>query len=144
MNKYQIEDWLCKHNINKYTVSENCVVNVDDDVLLYNFKIEKLPFKFGKISGCFNCATTGITSLKNCPDYVGDYFSCSRTPVKSLKYCPKYVGGNFYAYKTEITSIKELFEIRICGTIIDCGEDIKESPEYKLVMKLQNLWTDKK
>ena len=38
------------------------VYNVDGNVEL-NKKVEKLPVKFGKVSGCFNCACNNLTTL---------------------------------------------------------------------------------
>jgi hypothetical protein len=34
--------------------------------------MEKLPVKFGKVSGYFACYENKLTTLKGCPNYVGD------------------------------------------------------------------------
>ena len=45
---------------------------MDGNVYLNDKKFKELPFKFGKINGWFNLGgSKNLTSLKNCPDYVG-------------------------------------------------------------------------
>ena len=64
-----------------------------------NYKyFKELPYKFGKVNGFFNMnRNENLISLKNCPDYVGDYFSCSFcNKLDSLEGCPSYVVWNFY------------------------------------------------
>jgi hypothetical protein len=143
MNRQQIEAWLIKHNITNYTINENLTVNVDDSVTLYAKQLIELPFKFGKVSGCFDIASNKIASLYNCPDYVGGYFDCSLNRLTSLEYCPKYIGEHLYASYSStynhmhITSVSELLEIQIEGVIF--VNSLWNDPAYNILTKLGKI-----
>lgn len=49
-----------------------------------------------KVYKSFNCSHNNLTSLENCPQYVGGYFICNHNQLTSLEGCPKYIGGDFY------------------------------------------------
>ena len=70
------------------------VYNVDGDVELVK-RVEKLPFKFGKVSGTFYCYYNYLTSLEGSPTSIGGDFCCHYNKLKSLECCPTYVGGAF-------------------------------------------------
>jgi len=70
------------------------VYNVNGDVRL-NKCVEKLPVKFGKVTGSFNCSNNNLITLEGCPKIVGREFDCSYNSLTSLKGCPTHVGGNF-------------------------------------------------
>jgi hypothetical protein len=60
-----------------YTINHDDTIDVDDNVFLF-FELgnmKKLPVKFGKVSGFFDCRMNNLTTLE---------------------YCPKYIGGNYY------------------------------------------------
>jgi hypothetical protein len=159
MNKSMIENWLNRYATYNYIIHDNLTVDVDGDIYIENCCISKLYFKFGKITGDFKCSCNNLTSLKNCPDYVGGQFNCSNNKLTSLKYCPSYVGGYFNCsfnklsslqycpsyvgfifncYGNRLSNIKELFEIRSYDDIV-IDEHIKQTSEYKLLMKLRKL-----
>ena len=66
----------------KWTLNENYEIDVDGDVIIldkvwYCIKETKeIPVKFGRVSGYFSCYSNQLTTLKNCPTYVGDKFYC--------------------------------------------------------------------
>ena len=70
------------------------------DVDLYDYlnenKLDKLPLKFGKVTGDFNCAFNKLTTLEGVPDYVGMNFYCNNNKLTSLEGSPEYVGWDFY------------------------------------------------
>ena len=70
---------------------------MDDDVDLMRRDFKELPYKFGVVKGCFSVySCENLTSLKNCPDYVGDLFDVDNCyKLDSLEGCPKEVKGNF-------------------------------------------------
>ena len=95
--------------IKYYTINSQGEIDVDGNVYLNDKKFKELPFKFGKINGWFNLGgSKNLTSLKNCPDYVGDYFSCSFClKLDSLEGCPKEVKGNFNcSYCSQLDSLE--------------------------------------
>jgi hypothetical protein len=161
MNKQEIKDWLVDHDVTNYTINDDLVVDVDNDVWLNNKKqTAELPVKFGKVTGFFYCAFSCLITLHNCPTYVGKSFTCYDNELTSLQYCPRYVGGNFLCYdnkltslqhcpryvggdfdctRNKISSIKELLEIQILGRAIIVDRQLERTPEYKLLMKLRNI-----
>ena len=96
-NNANIEAWCEEMRIENYTINSKGEIDVDGMVSIINKDFKELPYKFGRVNkvfvlyGCQN-----LTSLKNCPNYVGGSFgyrNCSQ--LDSLEGCPKEVGGNF-------------------------------------------------
>jgi hypothetical protein len=87
---------FCEKYLENYTINHDGIIDVDDDVGLYNRlgKMEKLPVKFGKVSGYFECGDNNLTTLKGRPSYVGGSFSCNGNKLTSLEHGPNYVGEN--------------------------------------------------
>ena len=80
------------------------VYNVKGSVRLIK-EVEKLPCKFGKVSGKFYCANNNLTSLEGCPTHVGGIFYCHCNELKSLEGCPTKVGD--FACDEELHYTKE-------------------------------------
>ena len=96
-NNANIEAWCEEMRIENYTINSKGEIDVDGMVSIINKDFKELPYKFGRVNkvfvlyGCQN-----LTSLKNCPNYVGGSFgyrNCSQ--LDSLEGCPKEVGGDF-------------------------------------------------
>jgi hypothetical protein len=146
MNKQDIVAWLCYHNKRhclNYTIHDDLTVDINGDVDLV--EATELPFKFGKITGFFDCFNYKLASLYNCPDYVGSYFECCSNNLTSLQYCPKYIGDDFHCYLSfaisavsKITTVKELLDVQIIGNIC---MDIKlpTDPAYNILKKLGKI-----
>ena len=96
--KAEIEAWCEKMDIENYTINSQGEIDVDGYVNLIHNIFKELPHKFGRVDGYFSLSECkNLTSLKNCPDYVGDYFSCSFcNKLDSLEGCPKNVNLEFY------------------------------------------------
>ena len=112
-----IVSWLDKHGVIGYDVNpDTYVINVDGDVVLEEtFYHNRLPFKFGDITGEFSAGSTGITSLHNGPNSVGGNFSCSHNSphgtnkgLTSAVGSPNVVGGTADYENNPITSIEGL------------------------------------
>jgi len=89
-------DSICKyHNIKNYTINKDGSVDVDDNVYLYAKGLTKLPLKFGKVSGYFNCGSNELITLEGCPKSVGGNFNCHNNYLTTLEGCPQSVGGFF-------------------------------------------------
>jgi hypothetical protein len=122
-------DKICrKYDIINYTINNDNSVDVDDDVNLWDKKLESIPLNFNIVNGYFDCGSNQLTSLKGCPVRVGDwfycnynrltslqhspqymengYFSCGRNKIESLQYCTKLIRGDFYCYNNELTSLE--------------------------------------
>jgi hypothetical protein len=104
--------------LENYTINPDGTIDVNGDVDLEEKlgDMEKLPVKFGKVSGYFYCSINNLTTLEGCPNYVGSTFSCNRNKLKTLEGCPKYVGGNrFNCAFNELTTLKGIEKCEILG-----------------------------
>ena len=96
--KSDIEAWCDEMGIQNYTINFKGEIDVNGDVSFTKRNIKELPYKFGTIDGFFSLTSNpNITSLKNCPNFVGSWFSCDDcVSLDSLEGCPKEVGAHFY------------------------------------------------
>jgi hypothetical protein len=60
-----------------WSLNENGEVDVEGRVWMRGFNLTKIPVKFGRVSREFGCSDNNLTSLENCPTYVGLAFYCS-------------------------------------------------------------------
>src|SRR5574344_803005 len=109
VNKAEIEAWCEEMGIENYTINSQGEIDVDGGVDLSEIEFEKLPYKFGIVTGYFDIGyNKKLISLKNCPDKVEIWFGCSHNPkIDSLEGCPKEVGGTFYCDKCKQKFTKE-------------------------------------
>jgi len=100
-------DSICKrYGIENYTINEDGTIDVDGGVDLSGKNIDKLPLKFGKVTGSFYCSNVNLLSLEGSPNRVGDSFFCSYNQLTSLEGCPTKVGGSFYCSHNKLTSLE--------------------------------------
>ena len=94
-----------------WTLNSEGKVDVDGWVSIHNGDLTEIPVKFGRVTEFFSCSYNKLTSLENCPDYVGGDFSCSINHLTSLEFAPSEVGGEFSCYnnplKNYFKNIKE-------------------------------------
>lgn len=108
-----IKDW-CEDafklkKIGKYTINKDLSVDVDGDVNLRSLKgFKRLPVKFNKVTGYFDCKSIGLVSLQGSPEYVGNYFNCGNNEITSMKGAPSYVGDDFLMLLNRIKSLDGL------------------------------------
>lgn len=105
---------------------------VDQDVDLSYKKLTKIPFKFKRVRGFFDCHGNGLTSLEGCPESVGGWFECSNNLLHSLEGGPKEVGKFYSCHCNCITSLKGAPEK--VGKSFDCSDNklssLKEGPGF--------------
>ena len=102
-------------------VHEDGSVSVNGDVKFINKAINgnsgivgnyvnKIPFKFRKVTGNFTCYNCDFTSLEGAPKEVGGNFECSHNKFKSLTGAPEKVEGDFICFndlqKHKLTSLE--------------------------------------
>jgi len=98
---------ICKkYGITNYTINSDGSIDVDGDVNLYFKGLTKLPLKFRRVTGYFDCRNNQLNSLEGSPKEVGSHFDCSRNQLTSLEGSPKEVGGNFYCRNNQLTSLE--------------------------------------
>jgi hypothetical protein len=61
-------DTVCKY---KWNLNKSGEVDVDGDVYINGMGLTEIPVKFGKVDGWVSCSGNNLTTLKNCPTYVG-------------------------------------------------------------------------
>ena len=140
-SKRDIHSICDEYGIIDYTINPDGSIDVDGNIILsYVFERgeTKIPLKFAKVigdfecnrnqlttlkgspksvGGNFECSDNKLTSLEYCPESVGGDFDCSGNLLTSLEYCPESVGRNFYCYDNQLTSLEGLPEI---GGYINC------------------------
>jgi ribose 5-phosphate isomerase RpiB len=102
----EIEDILDELKIKNYTIYKDGTVDVNGDVYLTSLGLTKIPVKFGKVTGNFNCSNNQLTSLKNAPKEVTGYFDCSCNKLTSLKNAPEKVGRSFDCSFNNLTTLE--------------------------------------
>jgi hypothetical protein len=100
-------DSICKkYNIKNYTINPDGSVDVDGSVILSSYRFVKLPLKFGRVSGYFDCSDNQLTTLKGSPESVGGSFYCGYNQLTTLEGAPKMVGRDFYCDNNKLTTLK--------------------------------------
>ncbi|MEO6303927.1 MAG: hypothetical protein ABIP51_12225, partial [Bacteroidia bacterium] len=82
------------------------LINVKGSVDLAYKGLIEISFKFGTVTGNFNCSNNKLTSLKGCPTSVGGNFVCFNNKLTSLEGCPVSVGNVFVCSNNKLTSLK--------------------------------------
>jgi hypothetical protein len=90
LTKEQIEflDKVCKRT---WTLNSEGKVDVNGAVDMSTINLTEIPVKFGRVDGYFDCRENKLTTLKNCPVYVGGDFYCSHNKITTLEYFPDYI-----------------------------------------------------
>ena len=112
------------------------LINVTGDVTLIK-QVEKLPCKFGIVSGNFGCILNKLTSLSGAPTGVGGSFYCYHNRLTSLSGAPVGVGGNFYCRYNKLPSLTGA-PIKIGGDF-SCDKHLHTTEEYKRYLILKKL-----
>jgi len=108
-----------------YGISKDGKVHVNGSVDMSLMGLKKIPVKFVKVTGDFNCFGNELVSLEGCPDYVGGEFFCSRNKISSLKGGPtNNVQTYICSYNPYLTSLRGSPD-RIKGSFICSRTAIK-------------------
>jgi len=78
------------HPLGTIDIDDAGVVNVKGDVTLMDH-VTHLPVQFGVVTGNFNCARRGLTTLKGAPREVGKIFTCKQNKLITLEGGPEKV-----------------------------------------------------
>lgn len=94
------------YGITRYKKNPDGTVDVMQDVNLAAEELKKIPFKFGKVTGDFNCSENKITSLEGAPREVTGRFYCYDNRLTSLKGGPSIVGGIYHCPHNRLTTLE--------------------------------------
>ena len=96
MSTKQIHDICKKYGIENYTINPDGSIDVSGNVCLSDKNLTRIPIKFNKVYGYFDCSYNFITSLEGCPREVVSHFYCSANEITSLEGSPEIVYGRYY------------------------------------------------
>ncbi len=144
---------ICQqYNIKNWSINSDGLVDVDGSVNLSYKRLTRLPIRFGRITGFFDCHENKITSLEGGPIYVGKNYECSNNRLTSLKgapnqifdnfycdnnklttleYCPRQIDGNFHCYSNLLTTLRFGPE-SVDGIVYAWGNKISDIPKEYL------------
>jgi hypothetical protein len=108
INRTEVDIIIKKYNITlgkSYNINEKGKIDVQGDVQIRYSNLSRLPLRFGKVNGFFNCSGLGLKTLKGAAEYVLYNFSCANNKLTSLKYSPNFVGGNFDCSQNQLTNL---------------------------------------
>lgn len=109
-----IKNFCERYKIINYKINDDLSIDVDGnvdigyDIVRDIIVLDEIPIKFNKVTGWFDCSKNELTSLKNCPKYVGKSFSCDGNNLTSLEHSPEFIGGSFYCYFNPLKSLDGL------------------------------------
>ena len=128
-----IEEICQKYQISNYTINDDGSIDVDGNVSLSNYVLDKMPLKFNKVVGHFVIAFLGIKTLEGCPEYVGGDFIINLNNILNLKGCPKRIDGSFDCSNNNYLTSLEGGPEYVGGDFI-CSHNkvntLKNSPKY--------------
>jgi hypothetical protein len=108
----EIDEICRKYEIKNYIINSNNLVDINDNVSLWDKGLKSIPLNFNIVNGDFNCGWNLLTSLKGCPVRVGNGFRCYRNKLTSLQYSPRFMeNGNFYCSYNKIESLQYCTEL---------------------------------
>ena len=122
----EIEKVCRSLKIRKFQIVDG-LVNVLGDVdisgrKLSGRKLTKIPVKFGRVGGYFNCSNNQLTHLEGGPRSVGGYFNCHNNQLASFRGIPEYSLNEeetFYCNGNPIYEIYKLFNTPKCIDLIN-------------------------
>ena len=94
-DKYKIDKICREYNIKNYTINPDGSIDIDESITLRGKKLTKLPLKFNKINGSFNCNHNKLASLEGSPVEIDRYFDCSYNRLTSFEFSPNIIRGQF-------------------------------------------------
>lgn len=119
--RLKLERKLKRFGIKDYIINSDGTIDANQSVTFSNLNIVKMPFKFGKINGNFDCSYNRIKSLEGCPKEVTGNFYCNGNQLASLKYCPIKIGKNFSCAKNSLETLE--FGPEEVGGNFDCRQN---------------------
>lgn len=162
IDKYFLKRKLKKYGVENFIINSDETITVNGDVHLKNKFLTRIPFKFKKVTGNFDCscnqlvnlvgcptevgldfccAVNELKTLKGCPTEIGRDFSCSHNDLESLQYSPSEIGADFYCAYNRLADLDTSSIIN--GNLVCYGNNIREDFSFygdiTLFSKVKNL-----
>jgi hypothetical protein len=103
-SKEEIYQWCTDHLIENFTINDDLTVDVNDNVILYLYKINELPVQFGDVKGDFILGENNLKTLKGVPHSVGGDFICGGNDIRDLDYFPKNINSRIILLNNQLNS----------------------------------------
>lgn len=132
-----IKAWLASVGIKNYDLQPNSVVNIRGTLFLKDIPIEKLPVKFGKVTGSVFMINLGLTTLEGFPYRVADNIVITHNKLTNLKGFIEEPAKNINLSYNELKSL-EGCPSRIQGDL-DISHNYLTDLEYAPTTSWQNF-----
>lgn len=100
----KIEDVVVE---DKFTRNEDGSYDVEGNVDLRDLELTEIPFKFGVVTGYFDCSDNNLQTLDGAPEKVDGDFLCNNNKLETLDGAPQKVGGAFWCWNNHAKFAKE-------------------------------------
>jgi len=101
------EAWLDTQVGRRWSWNSDGTVDVSGDVMLLDLSAPRLPVRFGRISGSFDCAGVGLAFVEGLPQHVDGDLICSSnqfTSLEGISEVVKHVGGRICFHHNPLVS----------------------------------------
>ena len=105
MTNQEIKDICNFYGISGYTINSDGSIDVDGNVKLTYEGFGRIPIKFNKVNGYFECSYNKLTDLENFPNEISGSVYLTGNNLKNLKGFGK-VGGLIYLNDNPLESLK--------------------------------------
>lgn len=126
-SKESVDEICKKYNIKNYTINDDKSIDVNGNVDLNGKKLTKLPLKFNKLSGYFDCSYNQLTSLEGSPKSVSGDFGCNNNQIKDFNGFPEYFENDLYIWDNPVSNVYELFDDALKITLFNEYDIIREN-----------------
>ena len=105
MSNQEIKDICNYYGIYGYTINSDGSIDVDGNVKLTYEGLGRIPIKFNKVDGYFECSYNKLTDLENFPNEISGSVYLTGNNLKNLKGFGK-VGGLIYLNDNPLESLE--------------------------------------
>lgn len=105
MTNQEIKDICNYYRIYGYIINPDGSIDVDGDVKLTYEGLGRIPIKFNKVNGYFECSYNKLTNLENFPNEISGSVYLTGNNLKDLKGFGK-VGGITYLHGNPLESLE--------------------------------------
>ncbi len=141
VNELEIHSICEEYGIEGYVINPDGTIDVRYNVFLNFKKITKLPLRFNRVLGDFDCFSNQLISLEGCPVSVGGNFICSGNQLTSLEGGPVSVGGYFKCNYNKLNNLKGF--PKNLGGYFDCSNNSLISLEGLEFKSFEKIYLEK-